>query len=317
MAAVATTDPGNGERCSVLARRAAEPALGTAPPAAVWVGVEQPGPWGPRPLQHGGDSHLPEPLRQVLAEVDGRAGVKVLLLRRPGRHADTPPEPHDRQVLLSCVRPGRRFLVSTTARSVADLLALDLPACADSARSGIPPAWGRSVTDPVTLVCTNGRRDRCCAIAGRAVADELSRLRPGAVWECTHLGGHRFAPTALVLPAGAAYAGLGASQLHRSVAGLGAGRLALDGLRGLTALSPEQQVADATVRSVLGVDDLEATRPRDPDAAVEAGTRVVVSTPQGDWVTVVSRVLQPERAESCGKPAVPRTDLVADPPVAT
>ena len=37
------------------------------------------------------------------------------------------------------------------------------------------------------------------------VTAALARVFPDEVWECTHLGGHRFAPTALVLPTGYSY----------------------------------------------------------------------------------------------------------------
>jgi len=52
------------------------------------------------------------------------------------------------------------------------------------------------------LVCTNGARDPCCAIRGAAVADALAVARPGAAYESSHLGGHRFAANLLVLPDG-------------------------------------------------------------------------------------------------------------------
>src|SRR6478752_7365342 len=38
-----------------------------------------------------------------------------------------------------------------------------------------------------------------------AVAARLAALRPGQVWECSHIGGDRFAPNVLVLPHGLYY----------------------------------------------------------------------------------------------------------------
>ena len=64
--------------------------------------------------------------------------------------------------------------------------------------------WGRPDPDPLLLVCANGRRDRCCGHAGGRLADALWRgPHADRVLTCTHLGGHRFAPTALLLPVGA------------------------------------------------------------------------------------------------------------------
>lgn len=59
------------------------------------------------------------------------------------------------------------------------------------------------------LVCTHGRRDRCCGSAGMALFQELADRHLPARWELSrtsHTGGHRFAPTAVVLPEGTLWA---------------------------------------------------------------------------------------------------------------
>jgi hypothetical protein len=61
------------------------------------------------------------------------------------------------------------------------------------------------------LVCTHGRRDRCCGSMGTELALELvadpDRLGPLArARRTSHTGGHRFAPTAMVLPDGTGWA---------------------------------------------------------------------------------------------------------------
>jgi hypothetical protein len=109
------------------------------------------------------------------------------------------------------------------------------------------------------LVCTNGARDPCCAIRGPAVAQALERARPGHVYECSHLGGHRFAANVLVLPDGLAFGRLDARSAPGLAVELDAGRLPLDRLRGRTAFEPEQQAAEILVRRELalsGLDDL-------------------------------------------------------------
>jgi hypothetical protein len=52
------------------------------------------------------------------------------------------------------------------------------------------------------MICANSRRDVCCSVRGRAVALESGSQRVGKVWECSHTGGHRFAPTGVLLPHG-------------------------------------------------------------------------------------------------------------------
>jgi len=72
-----------------------------------------------------------------------------------------------------------------------------------------------AVTQPLddgvvdVVICAHGARDTCCGSDGtalaRALADAGAAVR---VSRSSHLGGHRFAPTALVLPQGTAWAGL-------------------------------------------------------------------------------------------------------------
>ena len=87
------------------------------------------------------------------------------------------------------------------AHRLAEQLATDDP------RGGVPAARPvpRADADPLYLVCTHGRHDACCALRGRPVALELDRVRPGRVWETSHVGGDRFAANLLVLPTGEVY----------------------------------------------------------------------------------------------------------------
>ncbi len=55
---------------------------------------------------------------------------------------------------------------------------------------------------PQVLVCTHGSRDRCCGVLGGFIFAQLKRHLPETVWQVSHLGGHRFAPTAVCLPLG-------------------------------------------------------------------------------------------------------------------
>ena len=59
------------------------------------------------------------------------------------------------------------------------------------------------VDHPLLLVCVHGRRDRCCARYGAAVFTRAcERAGTEAVWQCTHVGGDRFAGNLVCLPEG-------------------------------------------------------------------------------------------------------------------
>lgn len=62
----------------------------------------------------------------------------------------------------------------------------------------------------IVVVCTHGKRDKCCAKYGfpvyQRLADELvSANSDFSVWECTHVGGDRFAANVLWLPFGVGF----------------------------------------------------------------------------------------------------------------
>ena len=59
--------------------------------------------------------------------------------------------------------------------------------------------------ESLILVCTHGSRDRCCGKLGGFIYAKAHKLAPDQVWQASHLGGHRFAPTLLVLPQGMMY----------------------------------------------------------------------------------------------------------------
>ncbi|MDN5860283.1 MAG: sucrase ferredoxin, partial [Pseudonocardia sp.] len=162
---------GEDARCSVLAR--AEPVAGTAPTAAGWVCVEQRGAW-PRSV----DAHADPSIRALLDRAIA-AGWKLLLIRRPGRAPQGPT-----RVLLADTSPAAQRLTSLTVDGPAELDAI-----VPGETAGEPLSGG------LLLVCTHGRRDRCCALDGRALAAAVRSIGEPDVWECSHLGGHRFAPT--------------------------------------------------------------------------------------------------------------------------
>lgn len=133
-----------------------------------------------------------------------------------------------------------------------------------------PGAPGHDAPDEV-LVCGHGSRDRCCGGSGTRLAVEARAALPDLrVRRTSHLGGHRFAPTALSMPDGRVWAFLDADAL----AGIVDRRLhpveARDRYRGHVGLDPWAQVVEAVSLSEHGwagldVDRLEAEVAEDPD----------------------------------------------------
>ena len=118
-------------------------------------------------------------------------------------------------------------------------------------------AFGEASSEPFFLVCTNGKRDACCALRGRAVMTALGDAYPGRVWECTHLGGHRFAGNLVCLPDGLVYGRVDAGEAPRLAAAYRAGRVDARFLRGRSGWPAPAQVAEAELRARLGVDGID------------------------------------------------------------
>jgi len=275
--------------CSEVARTLNEPLAGTAPTALAWLCIEQAGPWGAKALTH---SHLDRALGVELTARTQDLPVTVLLVRRPGRHADDHRTHGARSVYLAYTGPGTSWLVHAAIDDPWTLLDLDLAAVA----RGELPAFGQVESEPVVLVCTNARRDQCCALRGRPVAAALALERPGRVWESSHTGGHRLAPTVLSLPDGFVYGGDQAPQMTLAAA------------RGRSSLGRPEQAAELAALRALG-----ASTPRALSVRSAAGGWLVTDPADGTTlsVRVDEQPLQPARKESCLKGPVSSVAYVA------
>jgi hypothetical protein len=75
------------------------------------------------------------------------------------------------------------------------------------------------------------------------VAAAVSAATDWDTWECSHLGGHRFAATAMLLPTGDMFGWLDAESAPKILERFDAGQLVLSNYRGRCGQSPEVQAA--------------------------------------------------------------------------
>jgi hypothetical protein len=220
----------------------------TAPPAARFLLVEVPGPWG-RSVPS--DSRLDHYSSGRLADRAVRAGVRILLVRRPGRHAQ-PPADTPRAWAVVDTRPGLGQVRWGLWQHEHELLEVDLGATGRSEASLPGPQH-------LALVCTQGRHDLCCAVRGRPVALELARAAARwNVWECSHVGGDRFAANLLLLPSGEMFGGLDPASAVDTLAAFDADRIALPHHRGRVGRAPVAQAAIHHVAVATGLADRDA-----------------------------------------------------------
>jgi hypothetical protein len=281
--------------CSTFCRELHEPLPGTAVVATGWVVVEQPGPWGAKaPTQ----SHLDPAFGAGIDEACKKADLRFGMIRSPGKHADAVPRAH--QVYVASTVPGRSWLLGGCVADPVALTSLDLEAVRRGARDAVISSCPdlSPVAESVLLVCTNGKRDECCALLGRPIVAGLSALAPGRVWESNHLGGHRFAPTATLLPAGTMHGHLDLETAAAILTAADRGETVLTKLRGRTTWSKRGQVAEIAVRRLIGEVGLDSL-----GVIAEDLETITVSHVDGrTWtVPVTSEPADPPRPESCGK----------------
>jgi hypothetical protein len=235
------------DRCADRSRRSGEPAYGTASLARRWVLLEQPGAWGADVLR---ESDLPPEVGRHLGQLAAALPARVLLVRRTGGEARLGTE---RSLFVCSTSRDGSWLERFELDHVRDVLALSLTELASGRSVG-----GDRVTEPLYLVCTNGKHDPCCATYGLPVARELTDLVGDRVWECSHVGGDRFAGNLVCLPDGLFYGHLDPATARLAVAANEGGRLLLDHWRGRSSLPFAVQAAEALVRDRLGLDRVAA-----------------------------------------------------------
>ncbi|MET0286414.1 MAG: sucrase ferredoxin [Polyangiales bacterium] len=276
-------------RCAEISLSAGEPLAGTAVSDTTrFVVLEHAAPWGPLGVE---DSGLPEPVVAALQKLG--KGVRAQLVRRR--------EPGPGVKLYLSDASGLHLLQLERAE---DLLALDLEAWI-----GGGEAPGVRHDAPLYLVCVHGKRDRCCALEGLPVYKALNERVGEHALETTHLGGHRFAATLLVLPHGVCYGRVQASEVPALIeASEKREWFDLARARGRCAYGSEAQAAEITLRQRTGELALDKYV-LDGVARDEAG--FTVSFDGGAQLVSLKREPMPAMATSCDGDPKPVKRLVA------
>ncbi|MCW2722104.1 sucrase ferredoxin [Pseudonocardia sp.] len=278
-------------RCADVADAADDPREGTAPPAERWFLVEHPGPWGRVALAQSGI--VPGAVAALSAWALAENG-RVLLVRRHSRRTGAA----KRRWFRVDSRPGHEEIRTGTFTDEADLVA--------AVRAAGDPFDG-----PLYLVCTHGRHDTCCAVRGRPAAAAVAAAAPERTWECSHIGGCRFAPALVLLPHGFTLGGVPPECVPAVVRDYAEGRLEPRWARGRSVHSPAVQAAQQYARVVTGATAVDALEPvsvepdgaawvvrfRDPDVTVrlrerrvEAGRPLTCTATAPGWLRVFDLV---------------------------
>ena len=222
--------------------------------------LELSGAWGPSAFLQSPSCIDPELGRAIVRRVE-KSRMRITAIRRPGRRPDNPRW----RWFVAHAEIGGESLYHGEVSDPREFLDLALDG-----------SDGQSSADPVVAVCAHGKHDQCCAVRGRSACQAIAAKYPEITWECSHLGGDRFAATMLVLPEGLCYGRVDSTESAELI------RLYLDGrldnrfLRGRTSLPHAVQAAQYFARDAYGDDRIDALHPLDVDRG-EHRIRVTLS----------------------------------------
>lgn len=221
--------------CSAQSRSNREFLYGTATRVRSWLLVEYPGAWRHEAIA---ESDLSDEVRDRLCSI-GKQNRSLLI--RQSHFAKAP---------YSCFSASSKEIGSELRRySFSDYDDVSLPIAA----AGVIEA------QPVFLVCTHGNHDKCCSKFGLPVYQQLCEYAGDRVWQCSHVGGDRFAANVVCFPYGIYYGHVSLEDATKIVDAHARGEIYLKNYRGRCCYSRFDQVSEYFVRSqsgLVGVEDL-------------------------------------------------------------
>lgn len=250
--------------CSDAALQRGDPLEGTGSRGLRWLVVELSGAWGHHAFLDSPTTIDPTLGRAIVRRAE-REGMRIVAIRKPGRR----PAQRRWRWAIADARPGQESLRWGEVDDPHYLAAIHLDG-----------SDGIESDEPLVAVCAHGKHDRCCAVRGRRAAAQIHAEFPEWTWECSHLGGDRFAATMIVLPRGLYYGRVEAADPGLPVRLFRKGRLDVARLRGRSSLPEVVQAAQHYARVQTGSDGIDDLNPLEVNPDGDE-TEVVLSAPDG------------------------------------
>jgi hypothetical protein len=198
--------------CADRSRRSGEDLIGSAPAYETYIFIECPQPWTANVWD---SKSVPPNLKAFVENVNrSHREIKFLLISadKPNPSSKTRVMVFHRHLAPSAGYTRREFRVSL--EKVAPFIQRYL---ANPEAIALQFPTDRPIRD--FFICTHGSHDKCCARYGypffrqaRTITLTLG-LRNIRVWQVSHIGGHRFAPTMMSFPDGRYYGALDTQSL--------------------------------------------------------------------------------------------------------
>jgi hypothetical protein len=274
--------PAKAQPCSDQSLARNDAMYGTASAGSSWMMLEVSGAWGHSAFLDSPTSIDPALGRAIVRHVEA-ARIRIAAIRRPGRRPATPRW----RWFVADSRVGNEALYHGEVSNPREFLDLALDG-----------SDGTLCTDPLVAICAHGKHDQCCAVRGRAAAAAIADEYPEMTWECSHLGGDRFAATMLVLPEGLCYGRVDSTDSAELVRLYLGGRLRNRFLRGRTSLPHAVQAAQYFAREACGDDHIAALPPLDVERSA-GRIRVVLNAESGPLEVMLREELSEPIFSAC------------------
>lgn len=289
-------------RCADSSEARDEPLYGTASIVGRWLLVEQPGSWGSDALLRLSGAAGVELRRRARA-----ARTRIVLIRRGARFADT-----GRNCYFARTQDCDTYLAHVSVDSLDELIDVDLTAL----ERGDPVPGATTTAGPMFLVCTHGRHDACCSIRGNLVSRAACAIEGADAWECSHIGGDRFAANLVCFPHGIYYGRVRPDDTRALVDGYRAGRISLSHYRGRCCYSFDVQAAEYFLRREMGLSGVDDVTLVGPPSRSAAGTsaRFAIKGGASAEIRVAVRQSSSHYQLTCTSTiarAIPRFDLLS------
>ncbi|MEP7286004.1 MAG: sucrase ferredoxin [Chloroflexota bacterium] len=231
-----------------LSLQVGEQLFATAARVDVWLLLEYRGAWGSEAFT---ESDLPQAVKRHLdGQLKAVPKSRLQLIKHDGSSSEK---------LLFYIAVAREIdpiLYRFQLDSYEDLLTFDVPAILSDST-----AYQHALSDKqLFLFCTNGRRDKCCTKFGLPVYQAAEKMVGDAAWQTTHLGGHRFAATAVFLPHGIVYGRISPGDIAHLIEAYQQQRLDVGLYRGRSCYAESAQAAEYFLRLETHASDLAQFR---------------------------------------------------------
>jgi len=208
--------------CAIANQQAGEDLISTASQYQTYVLIECPLPWAAKAFS---SSVIPPALRQYIKKIKSEQSVQFLCIHRGIRREQSNEFDQTTVLIYERSAPNSQNAVSSHYQLASHYRGYEFTL---SGLEAVAPCledyWegqriGKIITEQDVLICTHGMRDKCCARFGQPLFRQAKQLSNSGelpnvrLWKASHIGGHRFAPTAITFPDGRYYGRLTAQHL--------------------------------------------------------------------------------------------------------